>query len=79
MNDPISPEKLLAYLSEAAGGAPIEERTTLFSSGVLDSFDLAGLLAFLEKTADKPIGATDVSLENFDTPERILRYTKLRS
>lgn len=78
MNQDLSPEALLAYLANATGGQTVDEQTLLFSTGLLDSFDLAELLAFVEATSDKRIRATDVSLENFDSAVRILRYAGKR-
>ncbi len=67
-------EALLSHLTNAAGGSAVDERTQLFSSGLLDSFDLAELLAFVEAFASRRIRPSDVSLENFDSVERILLF-----
>jgi len=48
--------------------------TTTFglpSADLLDSFHLVELIAVLEKSSGRKIGAGDVNLENLDTPRRI--------
>src|SRR4051812_17440762 len=50
--------------------------TPLFSTGLIDSFALVTLLGHIEKAFGVHISATDVSLENFDTLDRIEDYVK---
>ena len=52
--------------------------TPLFSSGALDSVAMLNLLAFVEEQAGFEIRADEVTLENFDTPARILRFAEAR-
>lgn len=54
--------------------ADVQEETTLFSSGLLDSFHLVELIAVLEKASGRKIRPGDVSLENLDTPRRIAAF-----
>lgn len=48
----------------------------LFSSGLIDSFALVTLLGHIEKSCGVQISATDVSLDNFDTLERMVAYVQ---
>ena len=50
----------------------IDGDTPLFSSGLIDSFSMVQLIAFLEKTGDTKVPAMDVNLDNLDTVSRIL-------
>ena len=66
-------ETILNYVRENALEVPADfgARSPIFSTGVLDSFDLIELLALIETETGHQIGTADVSLENFDTAERI--------
>lgn len=48
----------------------------LFSSGALDSVAMLDLIGFIEERAGVAIRADDVTLANFDTPARILRFAE---
>jgi len=52
----------------------VSEETSLFSTGLLDSFHLVELIAVLEKRSGRRIRAGDVNLENLDTPRRIAAF-----
>lgn len=53
---------------------PIAGGTELFSSGLLDSVSMIGLIGFIEASTGTVIPPADVTLENFDTVDRILAY-----
>ena len=53
--------------------------TLLFSSGALDSVAMLNLITFVEETTGIEIRADEVTLENFDTIERILRFAGERA
>lgn len=52
--------------------------TALFSSGALDSVAMVNLIAFVEEQTGIEIRADEVTLDNFDTAERIIRFTQER-
>ena len=52
----------------------VEASSLLFSTGVVDSFTLVTLIMELEKETGVKVGAGDLTLENFDSIERILAY-----
>ncbi|MCB9679597.1 MAG: acyl carrier protein [Alphaproteobacteria bacterium] len=46
----------------------------LFSSGLIDSFSMVSLMAFLEDSEGIQMNSMDVNLNNLDTVNRILAY-----
>jgi len=46
----------------------------LFSTGLLDSFAMVELVSFSEAMFEKKVRARDLTLENFDSIDRIARY-----
>lgn len=73
---PSVPMFLAQWISERTGTRidAVGIDMALFSSGLLDSFDLLDLVVMLEKTTGKKISAIDINLENFDTPSRIIPF-----
>jgi len=73
---PISKDGLVNFLQNELGLDPdkINESTLLFTDGLLDSFSVGGLLAFLEEKGGFVVEAEEVILENIDTIEFILQY-----
>jgi len=61
------------YLYQQAGLGPedVDLDAPLFSSGTLDSLQLAGLIVFVEERFGVRIEALEVSLEGFDTVRRV--------
>ena len=52
----------------------LTETTPLFSSGLLDSFSMVEIVTFVEKAAGIKIRAVDLTLDNFDSIDHILRF-----
>lgn len=52
--------------------------TPLFSSGALDSVAMLNLITLVEEQSGIEIRADEVTLDNFDTVTRILRFTEAR-
>ncbi|TNC49138.1 acyl carrier protein [Rubellimicrobium rubrum] len=57
---------------------PIDPESALFSTGVLDSVAMLNLIGFVEENAKIEVRASDVTLENFDTAQRIEAYVTSR-
>jgi acyl carrier protein len=57
----------------------LADETPLYSAGIIDSFMLLSLIAFLEKQGGYTVDTADITLDNFDTIERILAYAKRMS
>ncbi|MBL9060753.1 MAG: acyl carrier protein [Mangrovicoccus sp.] len=55
-------------LSDVANGDP------LFSTGIVDSFALVTLMMYLEQQGGFRINPGDVTLDNFDTIDRIVAF-----
>ena len=71
----LSQEQLVSHLRDDLNiDEPIDGETELFSSGLLDSVSMVGLITFIEEKTGATIQPADVTLENFDTVERILAY-----
>ena len=51
----------------------------LFSTGLVDSFGLVDLIEFIEQQSGIEVDAADVTLDNFDSVERMLAYVQQRS
>ena len=73
-------ENLRRYLHEKQGLAPedFEDDTLLFSSGLIDSFSMVDLIMFIEDTAGLRVHPADVTLDNFDSIDRILAFVEAR-
>lgn len=73
-------EQIVAYLVDELGldEDDAQDDTLLFSTGILDSFGLVSLMQFLEDKGGFKIKATEVSLDHFDTIERIVVFTQRR-
>lgn len=67
-------EKLLEFLKDNLALDDVTESTELFSSGLLDSVSMLELISFIEEGARIQVSQEDVTLENFDSVEKILKY-----
>ena len=74
----LSRENLRRYLHEKQGLEPedFEDDTLLFSSGLLDSFSMVDLIMFIESAAGLRVHPADVTLDHFDSIDRILAFIK---
>ncbi len=71
---------LLSYLKATlAIDDDLDADSTLFSSGVLDSMSMVSLIAFVEQSTNIQVRSEDVTLDNFDTASRIVRFADSRS
>ena len=71
----LTDRQLMTYLKEAFNlKEELDLESELFSTGALDSVSMLNLIAFVEETAGVEIRAEDVTLDNFDTAARILRF-----
>lgn len=69
-------EKLVEYLVGKLGARPqdLTDTAALFSRGLLDSFAMMDLITFVEAQAGITVRPTDVTLQNLDLIDRILRF-----
>lgn len=66
-------EKILAILSDIRPDIEFENEENLVSDGILESFDLVQLVATLEEEFDVEIGGRNITKENFDSLDRIVK------
>lgn len=60
-------------------GDEFDDGTLLFSSGILDSFDLLAIISLIEREEGIRVQPSDVSLDNFDSVTRLREYVARRS
>jgi acyl carrier protein len=53
---------------------PLTDDTELFSRGLIDSLNVVELVTFVEGELGRPIPPADITLDNFDSIDRIARY-----
>ena len=77
----VTREELVTFLGSKtrADLSEIDDDTELFSTGLVDSFDMVDLLFFLEQKLPGKVGPDDVSIENLDSIERILNFVASRN
>jgi acyl carrier protein len=68
-------DQLLAYLTETLEpDEALDADSPLFTSGLLDSVLMLGLITFIEEATGAEVPPGDVTLDHFDTPARIVQY-----
>lgn len=74
-------ENLIQFLGDRLGvdTDDLEDDTLIFSSGILDSFSIVDLIAYLEQDGGFKMSPTDVTLDNLDSIERIMKYCQTAS
>ena len=72
----LSSETLLEFIEFDLGVdiTRISASAPLFSSGLIDSFALVSLMTFIETEENMRISPSDVTLDNLDSIERIIRF-----
>ncbi|MEC9359302.1 MAG: acyl carrier protein [Pseudomonadota bacterium] len=77
----LTEESLLQFLRDELGVdvAAIDGTTPLFSRGLIDSFALVSLMTFVESSAGLRIRSDEVTLDNFDSVDRILGFVEHRA
>ena len=58
--------------------ASISEDDILFSNGRIDSFEMAGLIVFIEEQTGLRLGPADITVENFDSIGRMVSMVATR-
>lgn len=76
----LTTEQLIDFLKNTLNlDDSIDADTELFSSGMLDSVAMMNVIGFVEETARIEVHPADVTLENFDTPSRIVQLVQNQS
>lgn len=73
-------DSLRRYLHEKQGLQPedFDDDTLLFSSGLIDSFSMVDLILFIEGASGLRVHPADVTLDHFDSVNRILAFVGAR-
>ena len=76
----LTAQDLITYLKDSLNiDEQIDAETELFSTGILDSVAMMNMIAFVEETARTDIHPADVTLDNFDTVNRIVTLVNNQS
>jgi len=68
-------ESLKTFIASQFGlRRPLQDDTPIFSQGLLDSFSMIELISHLEAEAGIRVRPMEVTLENLDSIEKILRF-----
>lgn len=71
----VTQDELLRFLREDLNiDDGLDAQTELFSSGLLDSVSMVSLITFIEEKTGAVIQPGDVTLENFDSVDRIIAH-----
>jgi acyl carrier protein len=69
--------QLIGYLRDSLFlGGPLDPDSELFSNGALDSAAMLSLISFVEKASGIEVRPEHVTLDNFDTPARIVAFAR---
>ena len=67
--------EILTKLRKSLGlDSTFDEQTPLFSTGLIDSLNVFDVVCIVEEVIGMEIPVEDVTLDNFDTVERLLFY-----
>jgi acyl carrier protein len=71
-------EKLRNWVANRSGllADQVSDQCPIFSSGLLDSFDLIELVVFVEQATGRRIKPMDIDIRHFDTLQRIHAFVK---
>lgn len=77
---PLIKDELIDFINKRFGteNEDLDENRLLFSTGILDSFDMMEMITFIENQCGFKIKALDVNLDNLDSVRRILEYVGKR-
>ena len=71
----LTPDRLILFLKDTLRlDGEVTPESTLFTSGALDSVAMLSLISFVEEQAAIQVRTEQVTLENFDTPGRIVAF-----
>lgn len=76
----ITSDILLDYFSDELfiDTSDVAPDTLLFSSGLIDSFNMINLIMFIEETCQTKVKPPEITLDNLDSIDRILSFLKKR-
>lgn len=77
----ITSDILLDYFSNELfiDTSDVANDTLLFSSGLIDSFNMINLIMFIEETCQTKVKPPEITLDNLDSIDRILSFLEKRA
>jgi acyl carrier protein len=76
-NVSLTHDDLIAFIRDGLNiDTPIDAETELFSTGLLDSVSMVSLIGYIEEKVRITVQPGDVTLENFDSVQRIADYVR---
>ncbi|NQY97042.1 MAG: acyl carrier protein [Henriciella sp.] len=77
----ITSDVLLDYFSNELfiDTSDVANDTLLFSSGLIDSFNMINLIMFIEETCQTKVKPPEITLDNLDSIDRILSFLEKRA
>ncbi len=77
----LTKENLIDYIMQrfSAKKEDLDNGQLLFSSGLLDSFNMLDVISFIEAQAGITVGPMEVNLDNLDSVDRIIDYVRTRT
>jgi acyl carrier protein len=76
-NVSLTHDDLIAFIRDGLNiDTPIDGETELFSTGLLDSVSMVSLIGYIEEKVRITVQPGDVTLENFDSVQRIVDYVR---
>ena len=73
----LTQDDLIVFIREGLNiDTPIDGETELFSTGLLDSVSMVSLIGYIEEKVRITVQPGDVTLENFDSVQRIADYVR---
>jgi acyl carrier protein len=63
-----------ALISRFGVRQAVENDTALFSTGLIDSLNVIELVCFVEEQLGRAVPPAEITLENFDSIDRIMRF-----
>jgi acyl carrier protein len=75
----LTENRLRQFLAELRHVDGLAADQALFSDGTIDSVGLIALIGFIEQTCGFEVDQAEVTLENFDSIQRVLDYVATKS
>ena len=65
-----------ALVSRFGVRGAFDDDTQLFTRGLIDSLNVVELVTFVEEELGRPINPADITMDNFDSINRIARFAE---
>ncbi|MFA5100859.1 MAG: phosphopantetheine-binding protein [Candidatus Omnitrophota bacterium] len=58
------------------GKSQVRDDESLFAAGIIDSFGMLELIAFIEKNFDVRVNPSEIDIDTFDTVDKIVSFVE---